>query len=178
MSLYADYRTEVEEIHQQRGYWSPLTIMGRLNEENGEVSRELNHLYGEKKKRSSENAGDIEEEIGDILYTIICFANANGYDNFDRSWFLNSLGPRKSKTAHPLSFFAQLSFAVGCLSYEVELHYGKEDKTQNVPIPSVDAQIGNTLRALAELSERISCPMGRAFRKAVNKTLGRDKYRF
>lgn len=177
MSLYLEYQAEVEEIHRDRGYWLPLTIMARLNEESGEVSRELNHL-GEKKKRPSEKVGDVEEEIGDILYTVICFANANGYDNFDRSWFLNTLGRQKDRMSHPLSFFAQLSFAVGSLSKEIDFYYGKENKPQDVPIPSVDAQIGNTLRALMELSEKINCPMERAFRKAVNKTLGRDKYRF
>ena len=57
-------------------YWSPLSILARLFEECGEFARLVNHLYGEKKKKTSETDQDIEEEIGDILYTLICFANS------------------------------------------------------------------------------------------------------
>lgn len=46
-------------------------------EETGEFARIVNHLYGDKKKKLSEEEQDMEDEIGDILYTLICFANSN-----------------------------------------------------------------------------------------------------
>ncbi len=59
-------------------YWSPLGILARLMEETGEFARIVNHVYGEKKKKLSEEEQDMEEEMGDIIYTPICFANSNG----------------------------------------------------------------------------------------------------
>src|SRR5690554_6658462 len=35
----------------EEGYWSPLSNLARLMEEVGELSRELNHRYGEKPKK-------------------------------------------------------------------------------------------------------------------------------
>jgi NTP pyrophosphatase (non-canonical NTP hydrolase) len=46
-------------------------------EETGEFARIVNHLYGDKKKKLSEEEQDMEDEIGDIMYTLICFANSN-----------------------------------------------------------------------------------------------------
>ena len=37
------------------GYWKPLEILTRLIEEVGELARELNHHFGPKKKKASEN---------------------------------------------------------------------------------------------------------------------------
>lgn len=61
-------------------YWQPLSILARLMEETGEFARLVNHLYGEKKKRDDEKKQELEEEIGDILYTLICFANSHNID--------------------------------------------------------------------------------------------------
>lgn len=54
-----------------------MSILARLFEECGEFARLVNHLYGEKKKRKDETKQDPEEEIGDIIYTLICFANSH-----------------------------------------------------------------------------------------------------
>lgn len=58
------------------GYFSPLALMARLTEEQGELAREVNHYYGEKKKKESEGIKTLEEELGDVLFVIICMANA------------------------------------------------------------------------------------------------------
>jgi len=63
-------------IHENTtGYWPPLSMMARLTEETGELSRVLNHVYGMKKKKENEVLNSIEEELGDLLYTIVCIAN-------------------------------------------------------------------------------------------------------
>ncbi|MGK0209701.1 MAG: NTP pyrophosphatase (non-canonical NTP hydrolase), partial [Patescibacteria group bacterium] len=71
---------QVEEwVSQYKiGYFQPLEILARIIEEVGEVSRELNHMYGPKKKKATEDNGDLEEEIGDILFAITCLANREG----------------------------------------------------------------------------------------------------
>ena len=62
------------------GYWKPLSQMARLTEEVGELAREINHRYGEKTKKSSEEKKEMASEIGDVLYILICIANSTGVD--------------------------------------------------------------------------------------------------
>lgn len=61
-------------------YWHQLAQFARLSEEMGELARVLNHLYGEKPKKSTEAKQDLEEEIGDVIYTLICLANSSDVD--------------------------------------------------------------------------------------------------
>jgi len=76
------YQEELDKWFKQNDwkYWSPLSILARLYEECGEFAKEVNHLFGDKPKRKDEKEGDMEEEIGDIIYTLICFANSNKID--------------------------------------------------------------------------------------------------
>lgn len=62
------------------GYFSPLAMMARITEETGELAREVNHFYGEKPKKTSEAEVTVKEELGDVLFTIICMANSLGID--------------------------------------------------------------------------------------------------
>lgn len=59
----------------KEGYFSPLALIARLAEELGELSREINHSYGEKPKKKDEPKGDIALELGDLLFVIACLAN-------------------------------------------------------------------------------------------------------
>ncbi len=70
-----------EWIRQYKeGYFPPLTILARLTEEVGELARELNHRFGEKQKKPTEADGDLALELADILFVVICLANAQGID--------------------------------------------------------------------------------------------------
>ncbi len=60
----------------KEGYFSPLAMTARMTEELGELAREVNHYYGEKPKKSSEEEKTIAEEMGDLLFVLICFANS------------------------------------------------------------------------------------------------------
>lgn len=60
----------------KEGYFSPLAMLARMTEELGELAREVNHQYGEKPKKTTEAEKAIEEELGDMLFVLICFANA------------------------------------------------------------------------------------------------------
>ncbi|MGS2776270.1 nucleotide pyrophosphohydrolase [Robertmurraya sp. GLU-23] len=64
----------------KEGYFSPLAMLARMTEELGELAREVNHYYGEKPKKASEKANTIEEELGDIVFVLICFANSLNID--------------------------------------------------------------------------------------------------
>jgi NTP pyrophosphatase (non-canonical NTP hydrolase) len=60
----------------KEGYFSPLAMTARLTEELGELAREVNHYYGEKPKKSTEKEQTIEEELGDLFFVLLCFANS------------------------------------------------------------------------------------------------------
>lgn len=77
-----EMQKEVDEFISQFkvGYFSPLALMARLTEETGELAREINHYYGEKQKKSSEDEVTITEELGDVLYVVITMANALDVD--------------------------------------------------------------------------------------------------
>jgi len=81
MSL-VDYQKQIDDWAQtlEVPYWSPLSMLARLSEETGELARAYNHKYGEKPKKPTEAADDIEGEMGDIIFDIMCMANAEGID--------------------------------------------------------------------------------------------------
>ena len=62
------------------GYWKAPSQMLRIMEEVGELSRLVNHLYGEKPKKAGEARQELPVEIGDLLFTLICLANSEGID--------------------------------------------------------------------------------------------------
>lgn len=62
------------------GYFKPLEILARLTEEVGELARELNHRFGPKKKKATENTKDVESEMADIIFTLACLANSLDLD--------------------------------------------------------------------------------------------------
>lgn len=70
-----DYISQFKE-----GYFSPLAMLARLTEELGELAREVNHYYGEKPKKNTEQEKTIEEELGDLQFVVICLANSLNID--------------------------------------------------------------------------------------------------
>ena len=61
-------------------YWPPLEMQARLTEEIGEVARELNHMYGTKKKKPSEDKKGLGDELLDVIFTVCCIANSHSID--------------------------------------------------------------------------------------------------
>ena len=52
-----EMQAEVDQYISQfkEGYFSPLAMLARLSEELGELAREVNHYYGEKPKKATED---------------------------------------------------------------------------------------------------------------------------
>lgn len=76
------YQQQMDAMLQQyeKPYWSPLSILARMIEEVGEVSRILNHQFGDKPKKLTEEHEDLADELADVLYTVICLANSQGIE--------------------------------------------------------------------------------------------------
>jgi len=79
---------EVKEIQkiiddwakENAGYWEPKSMILRLMEEVGELAREVNHEFGQKPRKPEDGKQDFSDEVGDILFTLACFANSLGID--------------------------------------------------------------------------------------------------
>jgi NTP pyrophosphatase (non-canonical NTP hydrolase) len=74
----AEAQAAVDDWIQQFdiGYFPPLAMVARLAEELGELAREVNHRFGPKPKKPTEAEGHLEEELGDLLFVLLSFANA------------------------------------------------------------------------------------------------------
>ena len=81
MSL-KDYQKQVDDWAQtlEKPYWHPLSQFARMSEEVGEVGRLLNHLYGDKPKKTTEAKQELPEELADVLFVVICMANSHNID--------------------------------------------------------------------------------------------------
>ena len=82
-----DIQKQVDEWTSQftPQYWQPHEILARLSEEVGELAREINHIYGQKKKKSTEETKEMADEIADIIFTLSCLANSQKI-SLDESW--------------------------------------------------------------------------------------------
>jgi NTP pyrophosphatase (non-canonical NTP hydrolase) len=83
MHTLADVQQEIDHLIKEEwhsDYWHPLSSLARLTEEVGELAREINHRYGEKTKKASEDEANISAELGDILYIVASLANSTGVD--------------------------------------------------------------------------------------------------
>ena len=78
----APLQKEVDEWISQfeEGYFPPLVMLARLTEETGELARAINHRFGRKKPKAGEGDEDIAEELADVAFVLLCFANSLGID--------------------------------------------------------------------------------------------------
>lgn len=77
-----EIQKQVDEWIQQYklGYFKPHEIMTRLIEEVGELAREINHIYGPKKKKLTEKTKEMGDEISDVIFSLCCLANSHNID--------------------------------------------------------------------------------------------------
>jgi NTP pyrophosphatase (non-canonical NTP hydrolase) len=81
MELREAQRLVDEWISQfEEGYWPPLVNLARLVEEVGELSREMNHRFGAKRKREDETDKDLAIEMADVLFVLLALANEQKID--------------------------------------------------------------------------------------------------
>lgn len=61
-------------------YFSELTNMAILTEEVGEVARLISRMYGDQSFKESDKQKNLEDELADVLWVLICIANQTGVD--------------------------------------------------------------------------------------------------
>ncbi len=75
-------QTAVDEWIRTIGvrYFSELSQLAQLMEEVGELSRLVNRTYGDQSFKKSDIKGNLSDEIGDVLFVLICLANQTDVD--------------------------------------------------------------------------------------------------
>jgi len=74
---------EIQEAQQKTdelikvygGYWEPLSMLARLTEEVGELSRCMNIEFGQKKSKFEGDGKQMNEELADVMFTTLAIAN-------------------------------------------------------------------------------------------------------
>jgi NTP pyrophosphatase (non-canonical NTP hydrolase) len=61
-------------------YFNELTNMAMLTEEVGEVARIIARKYGEQSFKDSDQEKNLDDELADVLWVLICLANQTGVD--------------------------------------------------------------------------------------------------
>lgn len=61
-------------------YFEPLTNLGILMEETGELARLMVRRYGEQSFKKSDEGRELGDEMADVLWVLLCLANQCGVD--------------------------------------------------------------------------------------------------
>ena len=61
-------------------YFSELTNMAILTEEVGELARIIARKYGDQSFKESDKKSNLEDEMADVLWVLMCLANQTGVD--------------------------------------------------------------------------------------------------
>lgn len=64
-------------------YFEPLTNLGILMEETGELARLMVRRYGEQSFKKSEEGKQLSDEMADVLWVLLCLANQCDIDLTD-----------------------------------------------------------------------------------------------
>ncbi|MES2388064.1 MAG: nucleotide pyrophosphohydrolase [Bacteroidota bacterium] len=76
----ADAQNLIDDYIKTYGvrYFSELTNMAILTEEVGEVARIIAREYGEQSLRKGKSAGNLADELADVMFVLLCLANQTG----------------------------------------------------------------------------------------------------
>ena len=95
-------------------YFSELTNMVILTEEVGELARIIARKYGDQSFKKSDEGKNLEDELADVLFVLICLANQTGTDltkalekNLEKKTKRDSKRHKKNKKLKFASEFAK-----------------------------------------------------------------------
>ncbi|MBN1275112.1 hypothetical protein JXA12_02370 [Candidatus Woesearchaeota archaeon] len=70
-----------QDVHgASRGYAEPYEALAMMAEAQGELGREVNHLYGHKRKKDDEQRNSLGRAVANVLFSTVYLANAMGID--------------------------------------------------------------------------------------------------
>jgi len=77
-----DWQHSIDDWIKEYGvrYFSELTNTAILMEEVGELARIMARKYGDQSFKDSDNGIELEDEMADVLWVLMCLANQTGVD--------------------------------------------------------------------------------------------------
>ncbi|MBS1489860.1 MAG: nucleotide pyrophosphohydrolase [Bacteroidetes bacterium] len=80
--LLKEAQAQVDQWIKTHGvrYFNELTNLAILTEEVGELARIMARRYGEQSEKESDKGKELEDEMADVLWVLICLANQTGVD--------------------------------------------------------------------------------------------------
>lgn len=106
----AEAQRQVDEWIRTVGvrYFSPLTNLGILMEETGELARLMVRQYGEQSFKKSDEGRELADEMADVLWVLLCLANQCDVDltralqqNFSKKNIRDAARHRDNEKLHP-----------------------------------------------------------------------------
>jgi NTP pyrophosphatase (non-canonical NTP hydrolase) len=78
----SEAQKQVDDWIRQYGvrYFNELTNTAMLMEEVGEVARIMARRYGEQSEKESDKQKNLEDELADVMFVLICIANQTNID--------------------------------------------------------------------------------------------------
>jgi NTP pyrophosphatase (non-canonical NTP hydrolase) len=80
MTLKEIQQTIDKMVKNWGGYYDPMTNLGLVMEELGEVARIMTRDLGGQKWKKGADKGSLEDELVDVIYSVVCIANQQGID--------------------------------------------------------------------------------------------------
>lgn len=149
-------------------YFPKNEILAQIQEECGEVGREIAHLHGHKKKKEGEKTDGLESEIGDVFFALCCLSNSEGLELRE----LEDMTASASVPADPDYF--------EILNYVIKI-FGKLAELLDLPEKDLEEEKFAISRIMVNFCVIAIChnidPV-KAFEKSMVKKTGRDKDRF
>ena len=163
---------EQQKTNEHFTYWSNGEICAQLGEEGGEFSREIRNRYGSKPKRLDQLKQTPEDELGDVIYAICCFANKNKID----IELLSPAEPALPVTNNPIQHALRLGYRIGLLQQAIEQLFDHEEPLGDSG--TIKQLLAHILVELRECAEVTHSDFDQAFEKQMDKVQGRDRHRF
>lgn len=149
-------------------YFPKNEILAQIQEECGEVAREIAHLHGHKKKKVGEVTDGLESEIGDVFFALCCLANSEGIELRE----LEDMTASASVPADP-DYFEILNYVIKIFGKLAELLDFPEKDLEEEKYAISLIMVNFCVIALCH-----NIDTEKAFEKSMAKKTGRDKDRF
>ena len=128
----------------------------------------MNDQFGKKKKRPEELKQDTESELGDLIWTLCCFANP-------RTIELDALPIPHQEETDPMLLMVRLSKASGDFADTVYIMH-KEPTFEWRPV--AEEQLAGIIAVIYKFAEILDFDVREAFVKAHEKVKQRDRDRY
>ena len=115
-----------KQIKSYGGYWRPLSMVLRLIEEIGELSKAINIKYGDKRSKNESEDGNVEKELADVLYTAVALSNANNISLNSKTINTNE----KKEEIDPLDMLDKLIEYAWYIYAQLKKNYDKKQLTK------------------------------------------------